>query len=147
MIIRLFPKSLLNIFIFLIVSELLPLRLLAAEIPPINTNARLSPFQRTFSYADANTSTTCMTSLSPYPLDKLKFVGAVILASHCWGLISLPDASIVSVQKGDVIGRYCGEIVDIDMQKLLIKEKVLKAGKWEETLTTLVLEARNREDL
>lgn len=119
---------------------------LIAEDATVATEAetirRQNPFQRTFPKEYAAKSECANTPLGHFSLDVLRFVGTVKLASHLWGLISLPDATVVSVQKGSYLGKNCGKIVHIAMKKLLIEEKVFMAGKWEERLTSVDLKAR-----
>lgn len=62
--------------------------------------------------------------LTQYHTDKIKFLGQMFIGTHCYGLVSLPDHHLVSVQKGSVLGKRDWHVVRIIQQYIELKDVV-----------------------
>jgi type IV pilus assembly protein PilP len=78
------------------------------------------------------------------PLDSLRMVGTLVEEKEkenpLWALVMASDGTLYRVQRGEFIGQNSGKIVNIEEQKMELRELLPnREGCWTETMTTLEL--------
>jgi type IV pilus assembly protein PilP len=81
-------------------------------------------------------------ALEAFPLESLKFVGAIFKANLKYALIKAPDNSIQQAKVGNYIGQNFGIITDITESGLTIKEVIQDelSGDWVERSASVNLQ-------
>ena len=78
--------------------------------------------------------------LEEFPLDTLRMMGTLEMKGVRWALIKASDGIVYRVKPGNYMGQNYGKIVDIQDDKVLIKEIVPNGlGGWEEREASLAL--------
>lgn len=75
--------------------------------------------------------------LESYPLDALKFVGAIRARSINWGLVQLPNKKVVRIVRGEYIGKNFGRVLAIRMDVVKLEESVKVNGKWKKNIINI----------
>lgn len=80
--------------------------------------------------------------LELFPLENLKYVGALSRKGNLFALIKTPDNTIHQVKKGNYVGTNFGSIIDISEFEVSITENVQDelSGDWVERISALNLQ-------
>lgn len=69
--------------------------------------------------------------LEKYTLSSIRMVGMLEKRGLIWALVRIPDTSILSVRKGNYMGKHQGLVVAINKDKILLEERIIDdLGRW-----------------
>ena len=78
--------------------------------------------------------------LEEFPLDTLRMMGILEMKGTRWALIKASDGIVYRVKKGNYMGQNYGKVVDVQDDKVILKEIVPDGlGGWEEREASLAL--------
>ncbi|MGH8597094.1 MAG: pilus assembly protein PilP, partial [Gammaproteobacteria bacterium] len=78
--------------------------------------------------------------LENFELDSLRMVGTLQDSAELWGIVQDNAGTVHRVQVGNYVGRNLGKILNIQEDRIDLREVVKDAdGRWEERQATLAL--------
>lgn len=110
-----------------------PFKTWKSEVVPVSTAAADNSGPRP-------TADRVKEELEAFPLDTLRMMGILELKGTRWALVKASDGIVYRVKKGNYMGQNHGKILDVEDDKVVLREIVPNGlGGWEERSASLTL--------